>query len=173
MSKEILTYKRRIAREKVLQVLYAYELSQEPIALVMENVFKNIKMNNDDFEFAKRLIDEVIHHQADIEKYVREKVVHWDFERIAVIDRLLLNIGICELLYFPDIPPKVTINEAIEIAKTYSTEKSGQFINGVLDSILDDLKSKRSLNKTGRGLIEESMVKEAQAPPHKKSTKGK
>jgi len=173
MPKDKSTYKRRLAREKVLQVLYAYELSQEPIALVMENVFKDLKMNNDDFGFVKKLVYEVIRHRDDIEKYIREKVAHWEFERIAVIDRLLLNIGICELLYFPDIPPKVTINEAIEVAKTYSTEKSGMFINGVLDAILDDLKSKKFLKKMGRGLIEESMVEETQAPPRKKSIKGK
>ena len=69
---------------------------------------------------------------------------------------LLLRMGICELLYFPDIPPKVTINELIEVAKSFSTEKSGKFINGVLDAILIDLRAKHLLVKTGRGLIEET-----------------
>jgi len=79
--------------------------------------------------------------------------------RIALIDKLLLRMGICELLYFPDIPPKVSINESIEIAKDFSTAGSGKFINGILDAILSDEKKSGKLNKTGRGLVEESIHK--------------
>ena len=80
-------------------------------------------------------------------------------KRIALMDKLLLRIGITELLYFPDIPPKVSINEVIEIAKNYSTSNSGKFINGILDAILTELKNTGKLNKTGRGLIEETLPK--------------
>jgi len=150
-------FKRRLVREKVLQALYAYEMSKEPITDVMNNTLGELKNSRDDFEFAKKLISEVIHHDADIEKIIRDKVAHWEFDRIAYIDKILLRMGICEMLYFPDIPPKVTINESIEVAKTFSTDQSGGFINGVLDSILDDLKKSNSLHKTGRGLIEENI----------------
>ncbi len=146
-------YRRRITREKVLQTLYAYELSKEPISTIMETVLGDLKTNREDFEFAKKLVAEVVQRQEEIEQIIRLKVAHWEFDRIAVIDRLILRMGICELLHFPDIPPKVTINEAIEVGKTFSTEKSGKFINGVLDAVLDDLKAGKLLHKTGRGLI--------------------
>jgi len=148
------TFKRRLIREKVLQTLYAYEISKEPITDVIENVMGDLRNSRDDFEFAKQLVNEVIHHEKEIEKIIRSKVAHWEFERIAFIDRILLRMGICELLYFPDIPPKVTINESIEIAKVFSTELSGKFVNGVLDAILEDLKKSNSIHKSGRGLID-------------------
>lgn len=163
------TYRRRLTRERVLQALYAYELSKEPIPLVMENIFGDLKADEEDFEFAKKLVYEAIQHRDEIEKFIRAKVAHWEFDRIAIIDKLLLHIGICEMLYFPDIPPKVTINEAIEVAKLYSTEKSGRFINGVLDAILEDLRTKKILTKSGRGLIDESHPNEENHTPRKKS----
>lgn len=167
-------YKRRLIREKALQALYTYELSKEPITDVIANVFGELKSQKDDFEFAKKLVAEVIHHEEEVEKYIRAKVAHWEFDRIATVDRLLLRMGICEMLYFPDIPPKVTINELIEIAKTFSTEKSGKFINGVLDAILEELTSADSIKKTGRGLINESPHPEQpHSPAPRKPAKGK
>ena len=151
------TYKRRIVREKVLQALYAYELSNEPITSVVENIFANPKLEEEDFKFARKLIYDVIEHREELEKYIRHKVAHWELERIATIDKILLQMGICEMLYFPDIPPKVTINEAIEVAKVFSTERSGKFINGILDAIMDDLRAAHALPKTGRGLLTESL----------------
>jgi len=157
-----------LIREKVLQAIYAYEISKEPIADVINNVFGELKNSKDDFEFAKKLVTEVIHHEEEVEKLIRDKVAHWEFERIALIDRLLLRMGICELMYFPDIPPKVTINESIEVAKTFSTENSGKFINGVLDAILEDLKSRKLLNKTGRGLVEDNLHHNGSNPSSRK-----
>ncbi|MDI6765784.1 MAG: transcription antitermination factor NusB [Bacteroidota bacterium] len=151
------TFKRRLIREKVLQALYAYELSKEPITDVIKDFLGDLKNSKDDFEFAKKIISEVIHHEAEIEAIIKAKVAHWEYDRIAYIDKILLRIGICEFLYCPDIPPKVTINESIEIAKAFSTEQSGKFINGVLDAILDDFKETNRLNKSGRGLIEDNI----------------
>ena len=150
------TYRRRLTREKILQVLYAYEISKEPIALILEAHLEELKSEKEDFEFAQKLVYEVIRNQEELENYIKRKVAHWEFDRIAVIDKILLSMGICELLYFPDIPPKVTINEAIEVAKVFSTEKSGSFINGVLDAILEELKTSNTIYKTGRGLINET-----------------
>jgi len=162
------TYKRRLIREKVLQALYAYELSKEPITDIVNNVLGELKNHKDDFEFAKKLVTEVIHHEEEVEKYISAKVAHWEFDRIAMVDRILLRMGICEMLYFPDIPPKVTINELIEVAKTFSTEKSGKFVNGVLDAILEELKSTNAMKKTGRGLINETLPHEDQPKPSKR-----
>lgn len=155
----MVTFKRRTIREKVLQVLYAYEISKEPITLVIDTVLKELQNNKSDFDFAKKIIYSVIQHQEEIDKIITAKVANWEFNRIAVIDKFLLRIGICELIYFEDIPPKVTINEAIEIAKNYSTEKSSKFINGVLDSVFEELISDKKLVKSGRGLISSSPSK--------------
>jgi N utilization substance protein B len=167
------TYRRRLTREKVLQVLYAYEISKEPIGLIMEANFAELKSETEDFEFAQKLVYEVISHQEELEKHIKVKVAHWEFDRIAVIDKILLSMGICELLYFPDIPPKVTINEAIEVAKTFSTEKSGQFVNGVLDAILEDLITSDSIRKTGRGLLTERISPEIKNASRHHTPKGK
>lgn len=154
------TYNRRMVREKVLQALYAYELSKEPIANIVESVLGDLREHKNDFEFAKKLINEVITHEEDLERRIKATVDHWEFDRIAVIDRMLLRMGICEMLYFEDIPPKVTINESIEVAKAFSTEKSGRFINGVLDAILEDLRATNKLVKKGRGLINDNIHSE-------------
>jgi N utilization substance protein B len=169
------TFKRRLIREKVLQALYAYEISQEPITSVIGYVFGELKNQKDDFEFAKKLVTEVVHHEEEAERMIRTRVAHWEYDRIALIDKLILRMGICEFLYFPDIPPKVTLNEAIEVGKLFSTEQSGKFINGVLDAILEELKRGDQLYKTGRGLIDENVHNEQQPqnPPARKSSKFK
>ncbi len=161
------TFRRRLTREKVLQVLYAYEMSKEPIALIVESNLAELKSEREDYEFARKLIYEIIKHQDELDRIIKSKVAHWEFDRIALIDKIVLDMGICELLHFPDIPPKVTINEAIEVAKTFSTEKSGKFVNGVLDAILEDLRSSNTLHKTGRGRMSDSLSSgsESSDPP--------
>lgn len=144
--------RRRIIRERVLQALYAQEISGDPVEHVIANNVHGFEENKQAFEFAKRLVVETVRHSTDIDKVIRSKVANWDFKRIAVLDRLVLRMAICELLYFDEIPPKVTMNEAIELAKLFSTEKSGQFVNGVLDAVLDDMKDSGELHKRGRGL---------------------
>ena len=146
-----------------MQALYAYEISGEPIERIIDEIV-TLKSQKEALAFAKELIHTVIEHQEEIDSTIKKKVTNWEFNRIAVIDRILLEIGICELLYFEDIPPKVTINEAIEIAKRYSTEKSGQFINGVLDSILADLKTNGRLKKSGRGLVNTTLHPKKKSP---------
>ncbi len=139
-----------------MQALYAFELSKDPISHIVENIFAELRDHTDEFAFAEHLLQTTIEHQPSIDIIIKKKAANWNFDRIALIDKLLLRMGICELYYFEDIPPKVTINETIEIAKHFSTEKSGQFINGILDSILHDMKSDGTLEKRGRGLIESS-----------------
>jgi N utilization substance protein B len=83
-----------------------------------------------------------------------DKTPNWDVDRIAEIDTILLKMAICELLKFPSVPVKVTINEFLEIAKEYSTPKSSIFINGILDNLVKSYQSTGRLNKSGRGLLE-------------------
>ena len=151
-----MSIRRRQIREKVLQGLYAYELSREPVELILDTIVGALKKEPDVFELAKTLFLKVIETTEELDRLIMSRVANWEFGRLAVIDRIILRISICELLYFEDIPPKVSINEAIEIARRYSTEKSDKFVNGVLDSILDDLKKSGRIMKTGRGLLETS-----------------
>lgn len=154
-----MSFKRRQVREKVLQALYAYELSHEPPESIIENVISVLKKEPEVFDLAKTLFLKVIEEREELDALIKGRVANWEFSRLAVIDKIVLRISICELLYFEDIPPKVSINEAIEIARRYSTEKSDKFVNGVLDSVLDDLKKNGRLKKTGRGLLETSAKK--------------
>jgi len=148
-----MSLRRRLVRERVLQALYAYELSHEPIQFIIENVIADLEKQPESFAFAKQLILKVIECNKELDDLIRQRIEHWEFNRLAIIDRIVLRMSICELLYFDDIPPKVTINEAIEIARDFSTEKSDKFVNGVLDSILDDLKKDGRIKKSGRGLV--------------------
>ncbi|MEW6507546.1 MAG: transcription antitermination factor NusB [Bacteroidota bacterium] len=151
---------RRILREKVLQVLYAYELNGEGLTNLTNGILSDIS-SIPDIDFAKKLIDSVVANTKDLDVIIQDKVSNWEMGRIALIDRILLRIGITELMNFPDIPPKVTLNEVIEIAKDYSTSNSNKFINGILDAVLSNLKKSGNLNKSGRGLIDQSLAKKS------------
>jgi N utilization substance protein B len=149
--------RRRKIRERVLQALYAFELSREPLPFVLETVLADLKKDEENYRFAAQLIEKVVETSPTLDELIRDRVTNWEFGRLAVIDRLILRMAICELLYFEDIPPKVSINEAIEIARRFSTEKSDKFVNGVLDSVFDTLRSSGRLKKSGRGLLETSL----------------
>lgn len=151
-------FKRRVIREKVLQLLYAFEMNSSNKELMTKEILSDVE-DDGDKEFAFNLINQVTLHYNELDELIKGKVDNWDLSRIALIDRILLRVGICEILYFSDIPTKVSINESIEIAKVYSTSSSGKFINGILDAILADLKKEHRVNKKGRGLLEESIPK--------------
>ena len=149
---------RRDLREKSLQILYAYEFRGEGLTSICNDVLVDINdIGARDFSIG--LVNKVISNKKILDESIKERVNNWEMDRIALIDRILLRIGIAELYYFPDIPPKVSINEVIEIAKDYSTSNSGKFINGILDAILTDLKQSGKLNKVGRGLIDQTISK--------------
>jgi N utilization substance protein B len=148
--------KRRIVREKVLQILYAYEMNNDSLQPLALEILSEIT-DEADKNFALELISKVRANVEDLDKKIVHRVNNWEMSRIALIDKILLRMGICELLHFPDIPPKVSINESIEIAKDFSTAGSAKFINGILDAVLADEKKDGKLNKTGRGLVEESI----------------
>lgn len=143
---------RRKAREMALCALYAHELSRNPVSYVISELFTD--GNCDDIrEFCTRLVENTVKNSKTFDEMIRKKALNWEFNRIAVIDRIILRMAMCEFLYFDDIPPKVSIDEAIEIAKAYSTEKSGKFINGILDSVLSEWRSNKKFIKSGRGLV--------------------
>lgn len=98
--------------------------------------------------FAKSLLATVLEKDKHLEEFIFPKLKNWDAERIAALDMILMKMGVAEFLYFETIPPKVTINEYIELAKDYSTQQSGQFVNGILDNIHKDLAQQQKLHKT-------------------------
>lgn len=108
----------------------------------------------DDKEFMVSLFTETISKQDEFESYFKDLLKNWEIDRIAIMDRIILGMAVGEMINFPSIPIKVTINEYIEISKEYSTPKSKQFINGILDSVGTELKSKGVLRKSGKGLID-------------------
>lgn len=107
----------------------------------------------DEVEFGQDLFNNILTNNEELKNHLIGRTPNWDSERIAKIDYAILLTSIAELLYFPTIPPKVTINEYIEIAKEFSSPSSGKFINGVIDKLIKDLTEKGLIVKTGRGLI--------------------
>jgi N utilization substance protein B len=98
-------------------------------------------------KFANDLLQTTIDKKSITEDIIKPKLNNWDPERIAVIDMILLRLGVCELVYFDTIPTKVSINEYIDLAKEYSTEQSGHFVNGILDSIHKELVGSGKIQK--------------------------
>ena len=123
---------RRAARQCVLKALFAYQFSKNDTIdqLVSEN--PELKDNND---FIQSLFDIVLEHVKLTEDIIRSHLENWEIDRVALIDKILLKMGICEIYFIDDIPPKVTISEMVEIAKIYSTDESPVFINGILDAV--------------------------------------
>ncbi|MEI6310992.1 MAG: transcription antitermination factor NusB [Bacteroidota bacterium] len=118
------------------------------------NFIFSVESDKEDLIYCKDLLEMTYKNQKEIEKRIEPKLKGWDLDRIAVIDMVILKMAVSEFLYFPFIPVKVTMNEYIEIAKNYSTPKSKDFINGLLDKLMHDLKSKGEIVKKGRGLVE-------------------
>lgn len=108
----------------------------------------------DDKEFAETLYQQTLADDDKYEKLVAESVQNWDVERVALTDKILLKMALCEMHLFRGIPVKVTINEYIEISKVYSTPKSKQFVNGILDKLAQDLTASGAIRKSGRGLLD-------------------
>ncbi len=109
--------------------------------------------DNDDKEYGLDLLKKTILNQSAFNEEIAKKTKNWDAERITKIDTILLQLAICEFQKFPSIPVKVTINEYLEIAKEYSTPKSSNFVNGILDKVVREYKANDTLNKVGRGLM--------------------
>jgi len=126
---------RRKARELALQILYQIDLTKEEGIKSLEKFWEGKIIPPQTKKFTKELAEGTVNKQKEIDLLICKYTEHWKIERINVIDRNILRLAIYELLYLDDIPSIVTINEAIEIAKRYSTADSGKFVNGILDKI--------------------------------------
>jgi N utilization substance protein B len=144
-------------QEYFVDDLPGWEDDKDMTTMLMENFFKSpgkvnfLKLVSDEKrDYAHELMRSTIQRQGYLDSLIHPKLQNWDPERVAQIDFILLRMGVCEMLYFATIPTKVTINEYIDIAKTYSTPQSGQFVNGVLDNVLKDLVKEGLISKQDR-----------------------
>jgi transcription antitermination factor NusB len=136
------------ARELVLKCLYAFESLGGDERDVFEKTCGKSGQDATVFEFAWDIYRTVLKRLKKIDSQIREHSENWDLDRLAIVDKNILRIAVCELFYFPSIPAKVSINEAIELAKKYSTLDSAGFVNGILDSIF-----KRNIDVLREGTI--------------------
>ena len=142
---------RRKEREFALKILYAYEFNDDSWEIHKKSMNENELKH--ETEFSVNIINEYIKYFQEADKTIIKHIKNWEYKRVAIIDKIILRIAFLELMYFPDIPPEATLNEAIELAKKYSTPKSGLFVNGVIDSIMKHQKNELKEIKKGRGRI--------------------
>ena len=136
---------RRLARRIALQILFANEFLREPEADVALRVVESL--NEELSPFTLSLVQKTTLHEEELNDLIRKHLRNWDYKRVAVLDRVLIRMALCEIAYFSDIPVEVSINEALEIGKDFCTQRSRRFVNGILDSIFKELKGKNLLNK--------------------------
>jgi N utilization substance protein B len=135
------------------------DAAQMMVVQTMQNARKNKPLlvplikNQEDFDFAKELFLHTLRHSAEWQQQMAKKAKQWDYERMAPVDRSIVQMALSEVIAFPQIPVKVTIDEAIELAKQYGSPKAAAFVNGILDALVADLKSEGRIQKLGRGLI--------------------
>ncbi len=132
---------RREAREIALQVLYEIDVLQIGADEALELFWSNFDAPGDAREFSTKLISGTACHREEIDRLISDCSDNWSLERMALVDRNILRMAVYELLYCRDIPPKVTLNEAIDLGKDYGSENSGSFINGVLDALYAKMKN--------------------------------
>ncbi len=159
-----------------MQAIYACTASLQEPKTVFDLLLKEAEEELKEIEKKKKLVGDTrllsslfyncLENGDWYDEFIKSKAENWELDRIAKIDRILMHMGICEMLNFEEIPVKVTINEYLELAKTYSTPKSSKFINGILDSLYNDFRASGRIQKSGRGLIERSMPK---TPPPAKT----
>ena len=132
--------KRRTARELALKFLYQTEFNSNSPDSELNSFCDRANVSEEVQNFTQALIKNILFHKKEVDELLEKISANWSPDRMAVIDKNILRLGICELLFDPITPPKVVINEAVEIAKKFGTEESPDFINGILDKVFKDSK---------------------------------
>lgn len=127
--------KRTIARECALKVLYCIDITKQDLTTALSDFWQNNQQEAEIKDFANLLVKGVMENLEKIDNEISRFAENWQLKRMAVVDRNILRLTSYELLFLKDIPPKVSINEAVELAKRYSGQDSGKFVNGILDRI--------------------------------------
>jgi transcription antitermination factor NusB len=127
--------KRTRARELALQFLYQVDLLGPSVLPDLRAFLREMETDAESVQYAQRIVEGVHAQRAEVDRVIAEVAQNWKIHRMAVIDRNILRIGAWELLFVPDVPPKVSINEGIELGKRFSTANTGAFVNGILDKV--------------------------------------
>ena len=130
--------KRRRSRESALQVLYQLDIKKQDATRAIAQWKESFSPNEERDEFVERIVLGVLKHCMEIDRLIEQCSENWRLDRMSVIDRNILRMAAFELLYCEEIPPKVTLNEAIDLGKRYGSGDSGSFINGILDRIQNE-----------------------------------
>jgi N utilization substance protein B len=136
------TIRRSEEREFAFRMLYAAEFNTDSWELQIERLDE--KSQQKSTEYVNRIAAVYKKHKSDIDTVIIDNLENWKIDRIAIIDKIILRMALTEIFYFNEIPPEVSINEAIELAKKYSTARSGKFINGILDAVYRKCKREKN-----------------------------
>ena len=145
------TENKAIVRSLAAKVLKNATSSEVPIDEILPEIAINWE---EDKEFFENIFNFTIENAMESKALIAEKTKNWDIERLAFTDKVIISMALAEMIHFPSIPVKVTINEYIDISKTYSTPKSKQFVNGLLDVLSKELMDQGKIRKSGRGLLD-------------------
>lgn len=126
---------RRRAREFAVQFLYGFEVNPGDMEEQLSDFWRASRLSEEAKEFASSLVRGTLDHKEQIDKMIADQAINWDIARIAPVDRNVLRLAVYELAFRDDIPPIVSINEAVDIAKKFGTPESGKFVNGILDQV--------------------------------------
>ena len=142
--------KRRVARELALKLLYQCEFNPGDIEAQIDQFCRRSGNQSEIIGFMRVLVEKVFAKAEEIDMLLKKFSDHWALERISMVDRSILRLGICELMFEASTPPKVAINEAVDIDKKFSTKDSPDFINGILDKVYKETLKDNSSNKTAQ-----------------------
>ena len=141
MEENITTHPRRKAREATMQALYALEINKGFPQDVLELCDDSFNDSENDI-YTRKLFHCVVEKKSWADDLISQCLENWEYGRVAILDKILLRMGVSEIYYIDDVPPKVSISEMVEIAKVYSTEESSSFVNGILDTIYKNYSEK-------------------------------
>lgn len=132
--------RRRKAREIALQTLYAVELSGGDWRNVLRENIERRKPSEEAIEYAERIVEEVLKRKEELDRAISEKLENWELSRVSIVDKTILRIALSELIACPEVPTSVIIDEAIDIARTFSSADAGRFVNGLLDVLAREVR---------------------------------
>lgn len=158
---------RHLARIAVMQTLFSYEFRNGTVEPDLKANTEEFSDKLTDTSFAEELLQGVLTHQEKIRQVISEEAPEWSFDRIALVDRVILEIGTYEVLFSKDVPPVVAINEAIEIAKVFGDLNSSKFVNGVLSTIMNKHRPEAT-NKEGKANLKKSKSTKTKSVKSKK-----
>jgi len=139
--------RRRLGRETAFKALYGVDLTGKGIEVALAGLADRGDSDPEASRFAQELLETVAAHRTEVDRALRDAAAHWTLERMAVVDRSVLRLGAAEILYWPWIPDRVSIDEYVEIAKKFGTEQSGGFVNAILDRIAREVREESGVEE--------------------------